>query len=389
MAGLAVFLPQMNSLYASHLTWQAGADAGASEKAHLAEKLRLDSAKAGAARTLMEKRRLAERLHATRDYEAALDAFHAAAEMAVELGDRGEEAVAVLGMADCLSQEKEVDAVLVLGMFGHSAACAAEVGSDETRFHALAGAASLKGSLGWRRDAVTAWEDVLEFARELTKPEFIAYACSRLASVLLDSSKAAGVEMVNEERETVHQVGGTACSSSERLVQLGTTSDMRRAIKLLEEAKAAMSEFGEDSAQAATARMNLAGALLRAGNTANKRRAELELATAFASIRRGGLERLCLQAARQLVELHEESPWLGEGRRAEHESLLSECRALAAAADSRVVTKQLVVDPEAQFMQERAVWAQQKLAEMRKQDSDSEDDASGPAQPREDGWRKA
>jgi len=400
MAGLAVLLPQMNELYNAQLGSVDAPDATGSA-ARFAEKLRQDSAEAGTARTLLEKRRLAERLHAAGDFEAALDAFHAAAEAAQELDEPGQEAIAVLGMADCLSRETEVDDVLVLGMFAHSAARAAAAGDDATRFHALAGAATLKRALGRKRESAAAWDAVLEFARGLGSSKFTSMACTQLAFVLLDSDDGAGVEMVNKEKETVHRVAseeGAASSSADPAgsvqVQLGPGSDLRRAIKLLEEAQGATAEAGNDPAQAATACMNLAGALRRAGNTANKRRAERELASAFAAVRQAGPDQLRLQVARHMVELHEESAWLSEDRGDEHASMLSECRAVVQAADSHIVKKQTALeiaqeqDPETRFMQERSAWAQRKLVEMSRQDSDSEDEAAGPAHPKGEDWRR-
>lgn len=348
-----------------------------------------DSAAAGASRDSTEKRKLAERLLGAEDWQGALDTLHALAEDAQERQDPAEEGWAVLGMAECLSKGSEVDDVLVLGMYAHSARCAGVAGDSQTRFSALAGSAELQRSLKRPAEAKAAWESAVAFARQDHNARALSFACTQLAFLLMDDS----MEMVNENKQTVHKVENQKqeANGEEVDIRVGQEPKVRQAVKLLEEAHELLS--GMEPIVTSTAAMNLAMGYVNSGGSTAKRKAERLMAGAFEQMRSdpAAAEEQRLSVAKQLVALHQDNPFLEKG--SEFMSTFEECKSLVTAANQRqmqaMIDKEKPIDPEERHAAERATWAQRKLAEMqtRQQDSDSDDDA-GPARPKGEDWRR-
>merc|ERR1712107_7446 len=126
--------------------------------------------------------------------------------------------------------------------------------------------------------------------------------------------------MVNEDKLQVHEVRPEKEAPS---LEVGPQLGHTRAVKLLQEAQTALSDHHPK--QAATACMNLATALLKLGGAANKRRAAQEMLAAFAKLQ-GCSDALKLQStvARQLLDLHDENPWLHD----ELANAIDACRSL-------------------------------------------------------------
>mmetsp|Transcript_38896 Transcript_38896/g.60611 ORF Transcript_38896/g.60611 Transcript_38896/m.60611 type:complete len:388 (-) Transcript_38896:114-1277(-) len=357
-----------------------------------AERFVIDSAKAGAERELMEKRNLAMRLYATKDWDGALDAFHEWAEISVEMADQSNEGRAVFGMADCLSQKEEVDDKLIVGMYGHVMKCAETVADRELLFHAIAGIATLKRSLRKVSEAEESWQKALEIALVDANAKQASYVYTQLAFLLLDNSEdsTSEMEMVNEDKDMVH----LASDSNDVSVRSGASPKMKRALSFLQEAHSALSQAVHEPIEAATAYMNLGVGYLKIGGTANKRKAAQQMIRAFVEVRdHPEAKNSATSIARKILDFHEENPWLEDGN-VDAAAVLEQCRKRVAHADGNrppLDTLGVSASREERIELERARWAQEKLAALRasqEENSDAEDDSQALARPKFDGWQR-
>lgn len=357
-----------------------------------AERFVIDSAKAGAERELMEKRNLAMRLYATKDWDGALDAFHEWAEISVEMADQSNEGRAVFGMADCLSQKEEVDDKLIVGMYGHVMKCAEAVADRELLFHAIAGIATLKRSLRKVSEAEESWQKALEIALVDANAKQASYVYTQLAFLLLDNpeNSTSEMEMVNEDKDMVH----LASDSNDVSVRSGASPKMKRALSFLQEAHSALSQAEHEPIEAATAYMNLGVGYLKIGGTANKRKAAQQMIRAFVEIRdHPEAKNSATSIARKILDFHEENPWLEDGD-VDAAAVLEQCRKRVAHADENrppLDTLGVSASREERIELERARWAQEKLAALKasqEENSDAEDDSQALAQPKFDGWQR-
>lgn len=358
-----------------------------------AERFAADSAKAGSARVLQEQRQRAERLLAgdggEPDIDGALDAFAEMAEQAMQLGDRPAEAVATLGMADCLAKPKEVDDKLVLAMYRKAQGLAQEVGDAELEFRAAVGTAELQHALRRQKEAVEAWEAALTLARSQQSRERTAFAATQLGVAMLQRHS---LDVVDENKQRASHLVYEEQGASAGARGGGRRDYAKEAAKLFGEVVELLPQPAE-AVQAATARMNHAAALREACRDSapsavklQQRRAEKELVAAWALLEAGEVPPQLRNAlASQLVELYDEEPWLLDGDAAKEERLASCRRRLSA----NIVSPEPA--PEQRRAAEMAAWAQQKMQQAQQAtaaDSDSDDDAAGPAHPKGEDWRK-
>lgn len=334
--------------------------------------------KALLSRSILEKQRLSERLCAAQEWDAALDAFHAVAEMASDIGDQKVEGWAVRGMAHCLAQREDVDDELVLGMYAHSRDCASNASDVETQFLALTGIATLQRLLRRKEAAVKAWDVALDFARAECEPDKVAYACTQAALLLLESPDSSTIDMVNEDKQHVNEVNEAPS------LEVGPSLSTTRAVRLLNEALVELSKTDHQPKQAAIASMNLARALLKLGGAANKRKAAQQMLEAFAKLRAcSNAPDLQLAVACQILQLHEQSPWLHDVL----ETAMDACLSMVSRSEEAKPALGVPCDPEDRYAYEKAMWAQKKLAKMTSEQTDSEDDV-GPAYPKGEDWRR-
>lgn len=362
-----------------------------------AEKFNAQSAQAGANRTLVEKRSLACRSVAAKDWDAALDAFHECAELSVELQDQSGEAQAVLGMADCLSQKDEVDEELILGMYSHVVKCAEAADDTNTLFHAYAGSASLKRALRKPQEAEQSLQKALDTALLANNAKQAGYAYTQLAFLLMDKlndvGTTSGVETVNQDKENVHFSPDADTADEKLTLTLGASPTLKQALKYLQEAKSSIHEVDHTPEEMATPCMNLAMAFIRVGGTTNKRKASLEMKQAFAALQSvSETDPRFVQIARTIAEFHEENPWIADTD-ADIAALAKTCQEkVTRAGATRPPSDNLAAScsREERVEKERLRWAEEKLAAMRAaqlENSDSEDD-EGPVRPKFEGWER-
>jgi hypothetical protein len=376
--------------------WAAGGTSPAPGREVFAEKFAADSADTGLSRTLTEQRRRAERLFAEKSWDEALDAYQAMASSAVESSDRASEAVAVLGMADCLSKPDEIDVELICGMYRHAGDAAQEAGDANVRFLALCGCAEIRRSCRMFQRSEKLWEAAIDMASASGNPEHSAFARSQLAMTLLADPDESNLDVVDESKDTVGHVSASGDAGTVHL-HGGISIRSQRALKLLEETVTEL-PHSASTAQQVSARFNLAAALRSQNAPQSKRSAEKQMVAALELLEAaGGCDSKHQQSIEaSLLELYEENAWLADGN-TDSRVRIAHLRAKQKA--SRVTVEQIVsdrgkpTDPDERYLYEKAAWAAQKLEAMNissgaKDDSDSDIDAAVPARPNGRGWQK-
>jgi len=346
-----------------------------------------DSASAGAHRHLSEVKGRAERLFMQEDWTGAMAAFEEMANAAQELEDRPSEAMAVLGLAECLSKPAEIDFELVSGMYRYAKSVAKEVGDGTLEFTAASSHARLLSTVeGSTKASVAAWEEALSIARAQEQTEQIAYSLTQLGLVLLRDQETSKVEVVNENKETEGHLGVSGSADAGKVSVRNKdkdASDAVRAVKILVEADRLMEAAGP--AQRATARMNVSQARLAHGTSLQKRAAERDIATAMGLWEEAGSQEAAQRSATVLLELYEENMWLVDSEEAK--ARMEKCRSQI----SGVKVHDLVgakPSVEEKTMMERAVWARQKLAQAEAAAADGSDSDEGPSliKPKDSSW---
>jgi hypothetical protein len=360
-----------------------------------ASKFAADSREAGLARSLVEHRKRAERLVAEENWQDALQSFENMAHDASELKDKSSEAVAVLGMAECLSKPSEIDVELICGLYRHAGEAAGEAGEVNVRFLALVGCACIRRSCRMFERSVALWEVALDLAAETGDQEHAALAQTQLAMTLLNDPSEANLDIVDE---TKGSVGHATVSerTSEVNIQSGQSSRMARAFKLLEQVVQELPESASPM-QRVRARMNFAAALKAKKGTQSMRRAEREMVSALDILTASGGDQNVLRSVEiSLLDHYEENPCLLDG---DQEAMLrfEKLRAKREAAPGKL--EQIIteggkpLDPDERYAHEKAAWARQKLEAMKRRneradESDSDVEGATPARPAGDGWQK-
>jgi tetratricopeptide (TPR) repeat protein len=355
-----------------------------------------DSAKSGASRTLKEQRLRAERLFVEGNFEEALAAYEEMAHSAKEIEDRSSEAIAVVGLADCLANAnaETADVELICGMYRYAGDAAEEVGDADTRFSALIGCAKIRWSCCMFERSIKLWEAAVALATRTGNAEHCSLAKSELAKALLYDH----LEVVDENKDVFGHVSKDDDASH---LRSGASSKEEKALKLLQEVVAELPDSASTDLQV-SARMNLAWFLrTKKTTTQSKRKAESELVSALDCLMaNGGDPRTRKMVEAYILELYEENLWLVDGR-PEAQQRLTVLRANRAsqpsaeqAINAMIADKDKPTDPDARYMHEKALWANQRLEARRKgypeddDDSDTDAKASMPAFPRYDGWQK-
>jgi tetratricopeptide (TPR) repeat protein len=355
-----------------------------------------DSAESGAVRTLKEQQLRAARCFAEADFEEALVAYEQMAHSAKEMDDRASEAIAVVGLADCLANAnaETADVELICGMYRYAGDAAEEVGDADTRFAALIGCAKIRWSCCMFERSVKLWEAAVALAATTGNVEHCALAKSELAKALLYDH----LEVVDENKDVIGHVSKDDDASH---LRSGASSKEEKALKLLQEVVAELPDSASTDLQV-SARMNLAWLYrTRKATTQSKRKAESELILALdCVVAHGGDPKTRKMIEAYILELYEENLWLVDGRPEAQQRLtaLQANRASQPSVEQAISAMRADVgkptDPDARYMHERAIWANQRLEAIRNgnedddNDSDTDAKASMPAFPKHDGWQR-
>jgi len=379
--------------FATSIRGEVAADSDTGSKHKFREKFAADSAEAGVARTLKEQRLQAEKLVAEANLEGARDVYERMAHSAKEVGDRASEAIAVLGLADCLANAESdaVDVELICGMYRYAGDAAGECGDADIRFSALIGCAKIRWSCRMFERSEQLWEAAVDVGVASGNWEHAAFAKSQLAKALLQDQ----FEVVDESKQ---DVGHVSREGETPQLRGGSSPKLERALRLLEEVAAELPDSAS-TAQKVSARANLANVLRSKESKQCKRRAENQLVLALECLTAaGGDPELQRAIEASILELYEENMWLMDGK-PDAEVQIAKLKAKRE-ANQRMQLKATIeagagraIDPEERRVQERAAWANEKLEAMRNgtdgdDDSDADINAAAPAHPQGNGWQK-
>lgn len=354
-----------------------------------------DSEEAGLARTLMEERQRAERLFAEEKWDEALQVFEEMAKSAVELPDRASEAVAVLGMANCLSKPERIDVEMICGMYRYAGDAAQEVGDPNVRFLALCGCAQVRRSCRMLQKSETLWTAALDLATSTGNLQHTALAKSQLAMTLLQDPSESNLDIVDESKGSVDHASVPGHGDTLPL-RGGSSLGFGRALKLLAEVVGELPESAS-TMEKVNARMNLASALRQQKGVKGKRKAEQEMVFSLDLLTaNGGEPSLLYLVESSLLELYEEHTWLADESTDAADRiarLRTKMEAKRKTIEQVVADKGKPSDPEERHAYEMTKWAAQKLeamkiADIKAAESDSDIDAEVQARPSIDGWQR-
>jgi tetratricopeptide (TPR) repeat protein len=374
---------------ASPITKLPAAHTDTCGKPNFHQHLAVKSEEIAASRTLKEHRQQAERLFAEMDFDEALDVYERMATSAKELGDRASEAVAVLGLADCLAKKDKVDVDLICGMYRYAGDAAEESRDAEVRFKALTGCAKIRWSCRMFDRSEKLWQAAVDLAVSTGHREHSGFAKSQLAKALLQDH----VEVVDESKSEAH----VSTDTEEPQLRSGSSPKFERALKLLEEVVAELPDSAS-TAQQVCARVNLASALRTKGKKQSTRSAENQLGLALDCMTAaGGHPEMRRTVEASHSELYEEYSWLLYGKPDSQKRfayLKAEREASRGRQTDVLEVKAIMgkpVDPEERYVYEKATWANEKLEAMTKASSDDDSDSDidvGPVRPPGDGWQR-
>lgn len=370
----------------------ATADTDSCSKQKFREQFAADSHEAGLVRTMKEKCLQAERLYAEKNLDAAMESYEQMAHSAKELGDRASEAVAVLGLANCLAnaETETVDVELVCSMYRYAGEAAEESGDADVRFSALVGCAKIRWSCRMFERSEKLWEAAVDLAAATGNWEHSTCAKSQFAKTLLEGYR----DVIDENKNDGHITSDTLKPQ----FRMGGSPKVERALKLLEEVIAELPDSAS-IAKRVSAKVNLASVLSTKTTTKSKKRAEDELVSALDLLAASGGDPQTQQTIESsLLELYEENIWLIDGRpeaKARMASLAAKkeaSRKHAHAKDNLMAILRKPTHPEERYIHEKVAWAEQKLEAMkRRQDDDADSDSdrdAAPARPCGDGWQR-